>query len=160
MTHRLLRPTSRSVAIARCQHLLLSALILCVVSRRVDAQITMVNDTFTGSDNTALTAHAPDVDLPLTNWTIRTNGTMVLSGNALKSTQQDGWSWPPYAAIDSNTCDGTIAVDWTPGAGMPYGPRSGLIFRMSDPMNYWFAGYGWQGTPLALWKVVNGNPGM
>src|SRR5262249_55591537 len=124
------------------------------------AQITMVYDTFTGANGAPLAGHAPDVDLPLTNWTIRTNGTLVLSGNAALSTQGDGWTWPSWAAIESNTCDGTIAVDWTPGTGLPYGPRSGLIFRMSDANNYWYAGYGMQGTPLGLWKVVNGSPGL
>src|SRR5215471_4384419 len=138
----------------------LGALMCCLAATEASAQITMVYDTFTGANGTSLAAHTPDTDLPLTNWTIRTNGTLVLSGNSAFSTQGDGWSWPPWAAIESNTCDGTIAVDWTPGAGMPYGPRAGLIFRMSDSMNYWFAGYGFQGTALALWKVVNGSPGL
>src|ERR1041385_6165826 len=59
------------------------------------------------SNPTRATARS-DRNLPLTNWTIRTNGTLVLSGNAAISTHGDGWTWPSWAAIESNTCDGTI----------------------------------------------------
>src|SRR5262249_788503 len=41
--------------------------------------------------------------------------------------------------------------------GLPYGPIGGLVFRMTDVYNYWFAGYGLQGTQLGLWKFVNGG---
>jgi hypothetical protein len=138
----------------------LATAMVVVGASSAPAQITLVYDTFTGATGASLTAHAPDVNLPLSTWTLRTSGTIVLSGHAALSTQGDGSSWPSSAAIEANTCDGTIAVDWTPGTGLPYGPRSGLIVRMSDPLNYWFAGYGVQGTSLALWKVVNGSPGL
>src|ERR1051325_3896860 len=146
-------PTSHRLFRASISAAIVTAWLISLSVTNASAQITMVHDTFTGANGTSLASHTPDVNLPLTNWTIRTNGALVLNGNAVLSTQGDGWTWPSWAAIQSNTCDGTIAVDWTPGAGMPYGPRSGLIFRMSDANNYWYAGYGMQGTPLGLWKV-------
>src|SRR5262249_31148862 len=67
--------------------------------------------------------------------------------------------WQMDATIETNATDGHVGADWTAASGLQYGPFEGLIFRQRDGQNHWFAGYGWNTYPLALWPVVNGNWG-
>ena len=126
------------------------------VSRDASAQTTLIADAFEGPNGTALTSHVPNVNVVNGTWAVRATEMMTLQSGHLRSTQQSA-PYQPIATIDSSTPDGTIGADWTPAGGLPNGPVGGIIFRVADDNNFWFAGYGLYGTQLALYRFVNGK---
>jgi hypothetical protein len=104
----------------------------------------VVRDRFDGA---TLAGHLPDTNLPNSTWSATGSGATLWGQRAWAG----GSDWAGIlATIDSGVADGTVAVDWTPGAETPYGA---VIARASDPANYLIAYY-WSGA-LSLSRVTS-----
>jgi hypothetical protein len=119
----------------------------------VDVSRTMVADQFTGANGTNLTAHAPTLNVAQAAWTVHATQATTLQDGQARSAQTD-CPYQPVAYLNASTSDGIVSADWTPAAS---GPNSGVIFRVLNDYNYWFAGYGHQSTKLGLFKYVSGS---
>jgi Viral BACON domain len=124
----------------------------------VDDTDILVFDRFTGTNNTTLEAHTPDRP-GVSGWVPVGNVTAWLDGNAASAKYQNTVSDDLTYALDSGTPNGTIAVDLVPATiGTLSGyPMGGMVFRVQNNQNYWFAGYGFGSYPLVLGKVVGGE---
>jgi hypothetical protein len=90
---------------------------------------TLLQDSFTGSNGTNLTAHTMDVG---PGWTAAT-GSLVLASN-----QAANGSGVSLYASDSTAADGTVSCDCYPGNNNA-GAGTGVVFRFTDMSNYWLA---------------------
>jgi hypothetical protein len=112
----------------------------------------IVFDDFSGADATALTAHAPTVNLVSATWTVTGSPTPFLSGQAGAVTS--GAS-TVTAISDGAIPDVLVETDWTPGSNPAGGMSNGtLVFRRSDANNYFMLQ--WSNGHLILWRVAAG----
>ena len=91
----------------------------------------LVQDLFTGAAGTALTAHAPDVNVTGNPWSL--NGgtpTPTLSAGGVGITAGPGHL---QATINSGVSDVTMGVDYRAGSGPGMGA---LVVRLTDPNNF------------------------
>jgi len=121
--------------------------------------ITLLSDTFTGADNTLLTAHTMDVG---GGW-VNSQGTFKISGNAAAPNSANNNDVVVANAGLGGTASNPITVSClsTPRSSTgAWESDSGLVFRWSDPSNFWVyhitaAGFGGTGA-VQLFKFVNG----
>jgi hypothetical protein len=119
----------------------------------------IVYDRFSGSDNTAVTAHLPDYAAAGGTWTTWGFPSVVLRNGRVSAGYQDSTYGSTVTVIDAGTPNGVIGVDWWPvnvGTNAPNG-IGGIAFRVQDGQNYWVAASGFYGYGLSLYKVINGN---
>jgi uncharacterized protein YjdB len=103
----------------------------------------LIYDAFSGTDNSVVTAHAPNVNQLGASWTTTGPVTPVLHGQQLGVGSGTGAA---DAFIDAGAPDAIVQVIWTPGANPSAGANySGLIFRRSDANNYFLFQY-WNGS--------------
>ena len=103
----------------------------------------VISDSFTGSNGTVLSNHAPDVSAG-SAWTlVGTPPAAVLNSGRLVPGLQDSSSFLNFASVDAGISDGIVGVDFTPSnAGNAVGyPMGGLLFRSSDSKNFYQAGW-------------------
>ena len=122
------------------------------VSVTVTPGQTIVYDSFTDTEGTLLTAHQPEVNPVGHGWTVAgAPAASVVGGYAARPAVGIG---DVSAFIDAATPDAVVNVSWTaglhPAGGANYG---GLIFRQSDPRNYFLLEY-WSGR-VSLYRVMN-----
>jgi RHS repeat-associated protein len=93
-----------------------------------DAQTLRVRDTFTATNGTALTAHAPETPANGSPWTHRQGGSEVIQGNRAALASSSGYT---VATVDggAGTADGSVSVDLTSTTTAWYG---GVVFRVVD----------------------------
>ena len=115
--------------------------------RRVSAITQYVLDTFTDSNGTALSSHAPDVDVVSGGWTI--DGTTAATGNDHGHTawdvqsnkvRQTGVAEGEYlhmASIDSGQANCIISAALTTASSLASSVR--LMFARQDRNNWWVA---------------------
>lgn len=91
---------------------------------------TLVYDTFTDSDSTALASHTPDIDTVGGGWTA-SNGTWDIQSNQANNTGSNpgGPNW--IATIDCGVSDCEFSIDQE----LPASSSNGFVFRYSDNDN-------------------------
>ncbi len=87
----------------------------------------LLKDTFTDADGTNLTAHTMDVG---PGWTVYA-GSWDIRGDKTEITSSTGGN---AAAADAGHSDATVQADVTPGNN-----SCGILFRLTDANNYWWA---------------------
>lgn len=92
---------------------------------------TYVEDTFTDTNSTALTAHTPDTDVVGTGWEAVTNLFDIQSNKTTTNSSGDN-----VAVIDSGQADCTIRTTLNFDANLKY---PAIMFRVTDADNMWYA---------------------
>lgn len=117
--------------------ILLICLFFLVIPAKKASATTLVNDTFTGTNGTALTAHTPDTDTEGGGWfniALRSfdtaGGVTIQSNQASMGTQLGG------VAINAGSADVIITADWTLANPIPANHRASLVFRHSSNGNH------------------------
>lgn len=113
---------------------------------------TLIEDAFTDTDTTALSAHAiAPTNTPSTSWAnikILTSASAanntISSNQALLSIGQTG------AVVDAGEADVTVTVDWIPQSG---NNRGRLIGRYSSDGNMWYVAMNEFGDDIAIYEV-------
>jgi hypothetical protein len=92
--------------------------------------VTIILDTFTGADSTALSVHTPDIDTPASAWVV-VSGAWQLIGNKAAPSVSIAL---PLSVIDSLKADCNIEVDVTLIATSA---KTGIVGRYTDAGNHW-----------------------
>ena len=123
----------------------------------VDASRVLVYDTFTAAAETALIYRPPDIATIGGTWSTSSFPSLTIRNGRLIPAYQDNYYGQSLAMIDSGAADAVVGVDlWPVTAGTRGGSAvGGIAFRVQDPGNFWFAGTGFGGAWLSLWKVTN-----
>jgi hypothetical protein len=90
----------------------------------------VIVDTFTDTDGTAIAAHTPDINTPGNPWASIAGVWKTLSNKAYPSSS----SVLPHSVIDSTYADCTVQVDVTLYASSA---KTGLVARYTDANNHW-----------------------
>lgn len=107
------------------------------------ADLTLLEDSFTGANGTALGDHTPETGGP---WTVHA-GTPTLNGSGGLTDAETF-----VAAADCGAEDVTIVVEATEAAAFR------AVFRLTDASNYWHAEYDGLNEFLRIYEVVAGAP--
>jgi large repetitive protein len=102
--------------------------------------LTVIVDTFTDADNTNLTAHTPDTDLPGSAWTVPNGAWQILTNQASINAVSGG---DQFGIIDATGTPSNLQLDVIiPAAfgGTNYAYAAGIVFRYSDVNNWWAFG--------------------
>jgi hypothetical protein len=111
---------------------------------------TLLFDTFTDADNTALPSHAPDVGAG--SW-VNTNGSWdIQSDHAHLAT--DSGAGQNVASFDVGQSDVTLTLDY---AAAGAGSDDGVALRVQDSTNYWLVKFDSAGNAFALYEQVGGS---
>lgn len=111
---------------------------------------TLLQDTFTGTNGTNLTAHSMNVG---SGWTAQ-DGTCTIQSNAATCT--GGTPYASYVA-DATTGDGILTVDLViPSASDIF---QAAMFRAVDKDNLWFAGVNRSGSGVSTLVLYNRTSG-
>jgi len=109
-------------------------------------------DDFSGTDATALAAHAPTVNLVAAAWAVTGSPVPFLSAQTAAVT---GGSSTVTAMTDAGIPDVLVETDWSPGSNPAGGMSNGaLVFRRTDANNYFMLQ--WSNGRLILWRVAAG----
>ena len=93
--------------------------------------VTLVYDTFTDADSTALTAHTPDIDVVGGGWSSSAGALKILSNKAKWGTASNSHE---TSEIQTNKSDVVISVDVNSTAQF-----LGILGRYVDDNNFWLA---------------------
>jgi uncharacterized repeat protein (TIGR01451 family) len=115
---------------------------------------TLLWDTFTGTNGTTLSAHAPDLNLTGSTWGGSGTPAAVLQSGLARVTGSGATSSRVYAIADAATADVRVAADWSVRSATAWG---GLVLRWADASNFLFAGYS-AANELAIYRFQSGTP--
>jgi len=98
---------------------------------------TLVHDTFTGANGTAITAHTPDINTPGNSWANMKIATtdVGVAANTIQTNKAKLGPDNHGVVIDCGQTDVTVTVDWTPAASVAN--RNSVVVRYSSNGNEW-----------------------
>lgn len=111
-----------------------------VLQQQTGGATTLVHDTFTDSDSTALTAHTPNTDVEGGGWSFaETDATPdpIISSNQFRAPAHTGTPTFPdmVSYIDSGVAD--VVIDLDGYMGVDVFAWCGVALRYTDNNNYW-----------------------
>ena len=122
----------------------------------IPTTIAIIRDLFTDADNTSLTSHTPDIDIPATSWAnVGVFGVFEVESNTARNRTNLATG---YAVIDSGVSDCIVQVDITETVGGD--SAAGIVFRYVDSNNYWkfIVDYAGASSTWTLTVVTSGTP--
>lgn len=116
--------------------------------------VNLVLDTFTGADNTALTAHTADVRPASNAWANGAGTFKIASNKIIPNSSADG----DNAVIDSGASDVTVTCTLTPYYSSSSNThRPCLVTRWTDTNNHWLAYWAADVNTVYLFRKESGT---
>lgn len=139
---------------------LLTILLFLLLSLNAYGRGTLIfQDTFTGTNGTALTAHTPDVGTSWTNNNTCTNALNIQSNAASQTTIETDCIRMAVASPAPTTPDVDVQVTFTDGGAPSATTCRGVVFRYQDSSNYYSLGVcDDSGQAYRLYSTVSGTP--
>lgn len=112
--------------------------------------VTLLSDTFTDANGTALTAHTMDLG---TGWIADTGTFQIQSNKATLNSANDG----DLTVTQSGASDITVAVDIVPQSSALWESTPQVVVRYADTNNHWVVHPTSAGTAIQLYEKTGGG---